>query len=350
MKPSDFSIGVIDFFSVILPGALLTFFLKGMFYGTLFGEGKLFPEPQEGIAESAVFLMVAYIVGNLIFMLASRLDASYDKHIRKRLFQPKHDVTYKVASQLREKFIETDVRLRELVVVDKLTEPDCQTILKNPNRHILNTFKWAQHFLLFNKPEALAEIERTIADSKFFRSLVICFLIMAVVLLVGKKTLFPGIFVALAVLCYYRYGELRFKATLKAYELIITFFYQKPKTVVDEVDSGTKPRSVAHLKTDLPADFSDHHRSTILFLAKGSVKPPKRIAIAPALRSDQRFISEQNEWWYCLEGRGCLQTVAGGKTVKTILLPRAIVPIVKGSEFSLSNEGKQPIELLSFEH
>ncbi len=54
-KPQTFFIGVMDFFSVILPGALLTYFLSGMYYGDIFGDGKMFREPSSESAKWAMF-------------------------------------------------------------------------------------------------------------------------------------------------------------------------------------------------------------------------------------------------------------------------------------------------------
>ena len=58
-KPSDIFIGVVDFFSVILPGALITFFIAGYFEHTIFGEGKLFPELTTASQRWIAFLFAA---------------------------------------------------------------------------------------------------------------------------------------------------------------------------------------------------------------------------------------------------------------------------------------------------
>jgi mannose-6-phosphate isomerase-like protein (cupin superfamily) len=349
LKPSDIFIGVIDFFSVMLPGALLTFFLEGMFYDQVFGGGRLFPEPATEIAKAAVFLIVAYIVGNLIFMLASFLDYTYDGILRQKWFQSKYDLNYKTALQVREKFIRTDLRLRELYLAGRISEIDYRAILDNPKREIFNTFKWSQHFLLFNKSEALADIQRIEADSKFFRSLVIAFLIIAVLLFVQVKILLAVLFIAFALLCYYRYGELRFKATEKAYELISTFFYQKPEEAVTDPLPDTRPQNSSALKRDLTADFSARHRELILFLTRGLANQPKRITLAQGESRSTSVIADANDSWYCLEGRGSLQPAEGTDSLKTLLLPQAIVPIVRGNRFSLRNDGNQPLEILVFE-
>jgi hypothetical protein len=359
MKPSDFFIGVIDFFSVILPGALLSYFLSGMFYGKLFGEGAMFPEPTTEAAKWIVFLLAAYIVGNLIFMLASFLDATYDRVLRRWLFQSKYDLKFKTACGIREKFIKTDEILKEFLGANKLSDEDYQIILTKPNREIFNTFKWSQHYLLFNKPEALADIQRTEADSKFFRSLVVTFLIIAILMFVQEKYAFGVIFIVFAFLCYYRYGELRYKATEKAYEMIITFFYRKRKKIVKEknpVDDPSlnpgevgKPPSASNLRKELTADFSTRHREMIGFLTKGFSKTPRQVIIGQA-EDGKDFTADKNEVWICISGHGSLQSSADGNLVQTILMPEAIVPMTKGNIFSVSRNGSEPLEILSLEN
>lgn len=349
MKPSDFFIGVIDFFSVMLPGALLTYFLKGRFYGQWFGNERLFPEPGSEAAKWVVFLLIAYILGNLIFMLSSFIDYTYDRILRRRFFQSKYDLSFKSARQIREKYISTDTRLRELLSADKLSQAAYLEILSNPNRELFNTFKWTQHFLLFNKPEALADVQRVEADSKFFRSLVVALLIIAIVLLAQREFLLAGVFIVFAILCYYRYGELRFKSTEKAYELIVTYFHQKPEPDVPELSPVKKTQNISDLKHELTADFSAAHRDLILFVTKGISRQPKRLTIALGERGNQTFVSATNDSWYCLQGHGWVRIVGGSEADQTILMPNAIVPIARGQEFSLSNDGDQPVELLTFE-
>jgi len=40
----------------------------------------------------------------------------------------------------------------------------------------------------------------------------------------------------------------------------------------------------------------------------------------------------------------------GGESVNLLLMPYAIVQLARGSEFSLSNDGNQWIEILAFEN
>ncbi|HEY2911970.1 MAG TPA: hypothetical protein VGK21_01300, partial [Candidatus Angelobacter sp.] len=65
-EPQKFFIGVIDFFSVLLPGVVLTFFVKAPLWRLL--------EYKPGADELAIFLIVSYLLGHFIFLIGSPLD------------------------------------------------------------------------------------------------------------------------------------------------------------------------------------------------------------------------------------------------------------------------------------
>lgn len=73
--PQKFFIGLIDFFSILLPGALLTYLLMGEVGLFVLGErySKL-----AGAEAWAVFLFASYLFGHLVFLLGSWLDEFYD--------------------------------------------------------------------------------------------------------------------------------------------------------------------------------------------------------------------------------------------------------------------------------
>lgn len=73
-EPQKFVIGLIDFFSILLPGALLTYLLKDK-AGPLFlgGDQKIV-----GTEGWMVFLFSSYLLGHFIFLLGSWLDEVYD--------------------------------------------------------------------------------------------------------------------------------------------------------------------------------------------------------------------------------------------------------------------------------
>jgi hypothetical protein len=69
--PEKFFIGWIDFFSILLPGALLTWLLMGEVGPVALGDryAKL-----GGAQAWAAFLFASYLFGHLVFLLGSYLD------------------------------------------------------------------------------------------------------------------------------------------------------------------------------------------------------------------------------------------------------------------------------------
>src|ERR1700692_1372116 len=75
--PEKFCSGLVEFFSILLPGAVLTYLLKG-------DVGLCFPDDRysklAGTEGWAVFLFTSYLVGHFIFLVGSWLlaDRVYD--------------------------------------------------------------------------------------------------------------------------------------------------------------------------------------------------------------------------------------------------------------------------------
>ncbi len=352
LKPSDIYIGVIDFFSVLLPGGFLTYFLTGVFYGRIFGEGRIFPEPTADFVGWIAFLLVAYIVGNLIFAAASFLDLTYDRGLRK-IFQSKYDLSYKTAHLIHQKFIKTDEKLKELLIKKDLEKKVYDEILKNEKREIFNTFKWSQHFLLLTKPEALAEVQRIEADSKFFRSLVVAFLIIAAVLLWQVKIFAAIVFFVFSLLCYYRYGELRYKSTEKAYQLVITANHlkidgQSEKSVSEKEKPPTERSEQKIVRRELTEDFLKRHGDVISFVTRGFNKNFRRVTVLAG--ESGGLNADRDEFWYCLAGVGMLNVGFGRETAGSKVIPNAIFPVAKDSRISFVNKGEEPLEMLVLEN
>jgi len=358
MKPQDFFIGVIDFFSVLLPGTLITYFLMGVFYDNhdVFGPGKIFPSPENEVIKWVFFLIVAYLIGSIVFMIGSFLDRIYDKFLRRTLFQKNYDLTYLAARDVHLKHIDTDEKLGTLLRRGSISNEEYQEITQDPKREIFNTYKWSQHFLLFKSPEAIEDIRRTEADQKFFRSLVVTFFITAVVLLIQRKIPPAIISIVLVVLSFYRYGDLRYKATQKAYEMIVTYFHLEPAAttrppalpVPEKPVEQHEREDYSTLKRSLTDDFRRLHREQIVALTAGFSKNMKQVSFGKG--ETPELSADRNESWFCLRGSGVLNIEDAGETVQSILLPNAIIPLPKGSKFSVRNGSNEAIEILVFEN
>ncbi|HEX6307291.1 MAG TPA: hypothetical protein VFZ69_03825 [Longimicrobiales bacterium] len=147
-KPDDFFVGVVDFFAVLLPGAVVVAVGRPFLPETLYGaDGVL--QPVTGAAASwMMFLLGSYLAGHLLFLLGAFLDSTLYDPLRSVTVPPKKDEAYRAARAARDGSL-------------------------GGSAEVMNPFQWARASLRLQAPAAVAEIERYEADSKFFRSLTV---------------------------------------------------------------------------------------------------------------------------------------------------------------------------------
>ena len=197
MKPGDFYVGVISFFSILVPGAVATAVLEPLFRRSVLGPVISIPESAAG--GWVVFLVASYFLGHLIFLGGAYIDPLYDK-IRKRRNPYTNESAYQCATNLR----------REL--------------LKGSENDAVSTFQWARAILTAEFPPAAGHVHELEADSKFFRSLLIVLTLSGIVLLVRNQWVEGLVALILVGACFGRYYERRLKSTTQAYIYIITLY------------------------------------------------------------------------------------------------------------------------------
>jgi hypothetical protein len=229
MKPSDISIGVTDFFSVLLPGSLLTWFCHCYSYQTCLELKHPICLPEERSEQIALFLLVAYIVGNLLFIVASKIDDWFYDPFRKKYLNTNEDICFQTAKFIRNQYINLE-HIKNNLVKSKVLSLDENGKPMSKAHEVFNIYKWVLAYIGIKKPELLEEVKKYEADSKFFRSLIITFFLIAISILLNENN---GIaftsFLILAFLSFYRYATLRYKATEKAYQLVITIHFENNK-------------------------------------------------------------------------------------------------------------------------
>ncbi|MCP3144874.1 hypothetical protein [Pyxidicoccus xibeiensis] len=204
MKPSDFFIGIIDFLAVLLPGAVATFFLLGMTGGWL----TSLVNGVEGWHQNVSIAFMAYLLGQIIFLLGSSLDPLYD--IRRRRMRPKEgDKTFLAAKTMMEEL-----------------SPELAGSLFSP-------FKWSKGVLQLQAPAARAEVDQLEASSKFFRSLTVMFGLAVPFMLVAGRPLEAIGCGVLSYACFRGFFDHRWKCTELAYAYVVlatrTFPPAKPQ-------------------------------------------------------------------------------------------------------------------------
>ncbi len=225
-EPQKFFVGLMDFFSILLPGAALTILLvDGLVLGGAIAG-------LEGVERWAAFLFASYLFGHLVFLLGSWLDEFYDWARRYTL-----DAQIARLARPRGRLLPWPVRALVWLVFkrERNIAVDCAKKIKQKalatvrGASAVNTFQWSKAFLNVESPEGLAVVQRFEADSKFFR----CFVVVLLLLLAAwpfREDSFPiglPILFVLLVLALWRYMEQRFKATNQAYLSVITLTANK---------------------------------------------------------------------------------------------------------------------------
>ena len=193
-KPSDFYVGVLDFFAILLPGAIATAILAPRIGHLVLG--PLVPLPRTEAGEWATFLTVAYFIGHLMFLVGSYIDPLYNA-IRERRNPYDNESAYQGATRIRNRLVEAE------------------------EVKALNTFQWSRAVLIAMSPAAAEDVHRLEADSKFFRSLLVVCALSSAVFFAAGKPIEALVALALALPCFARYYERRLKSTTQAYIHII---------------------------------------------------------------------------------------------------------------------------------
>jgi hypothetical protein len=232
-EPQKFFIGIIDLFSVLLPGAVLTFLLKAPLWQILVYKAKLqvqtaYPGGAEGVA---IFLITSYLLGHFIFLIGS---AALDDHIYDRVkvatfadqvrrVAKGEELSPSWARLLAKVFFKNNTAV-PVSHAAKIKEYYLNPLSASPS---VNAFQWAKAQLSLDHPEALASVQRFEADSKFFRSLFVVLCIICPWSAVTHQYPLAMACLPLLVLAFWRYFDERGKATNQAYWYVITLESQR---------------------------------------------------------------------------------------------------------------------------
>lgn len=237
--PQKFFIGLMDFFSILLPGALLTWLLMD-------GVGPVMLGPRYaslgGAQAWAVFLFVSYILGHLVFLLGSWLDELYDWLRRYTLNTQIKLIAHRACllSWPARAMIWLVFKYERNLAVDRATRLKRRALGPLQAQDAVNTFQWSKALLNTESPASLALVLRFEADSKFFR----CFAVVLLLLLIAwpwHQQWPPGaipLVLAMLVLALWRFMEQRYKATNQAYWSVITLTARDGKVALDTAPGG----------------------------------------------------------------------------------------------------------------
>ncbi len=225
--PQKFFIGMMDFFTILLPGAVLTYLFSDAAGAPLFKADPI----QGGTEGWIVFLFSSYLLGHLVFLLGSLLDDPvYDK-VRNATFEgqvrrlaagkprPGRALRWLASRMIKDRY---DATLRRVLAIKDAYIPD------EPDAVSINAFQWCKVHLALQHRETLPAIERFEADSKFFRSFIVVLVIaLGWMLIAGAWASALGCALLLPFVVW-RYIDQRSKAVNQAYYFIIAEHATKP--------------------------------------------------------------------------------------------------------------------------
>jgi 8-oxo-dGTP pyrophosphatase MutT (NUDIX family) len=224
-EPQKFFVGLVDFFSIFMPGAVLAYAVKDCAASSFLGFDTYFP--ISGTEAAVVFLFASYLLGHLAFLLSAALD--------EWVYDPLRAGTDwgQISRRLAKGDNFSALWWRRLAVSDLLFGQGADNAVMQAQRikaralhgleaeDAINAFQWCKARLTKELPEGLLAVHRFEADSKFFRSF---FVVLAALTLfyasqgkwLAEALCFTGMLPTL-----WRYIDQRFKATQQAYWFVI---------------------------------------------------------------------------------------------------------------------------------
>lgn len=196
-KPSDLLLSVIDFFGILIPGAVLAFLYGDVLLSPLgLSMGKL-----QSLADWIPAFFISFVLGHFLLGFSVPLN------------------------RLAARFPSQETNAYEKAVRLHLQLP-----AEVPNRRT-NVYYSAYSFVRLYSPEAIAEVERQAAEYKLFRSLTLLFLLDIPLSVVVGSFSWPRLIVDVVIVGLAAY---RFQWLLDwTYRLAFDFYLQLQKSAPD---------------------------------------------------------------------------------------------------------------------
>jgi hypothetical protein len=160
-KPEDFFISFSDFFTIIMPGAILAFTLKDSDIVSVF-DGKIFPVIEPGTQNWIAFFVASYVVGHIISISGGFLDGIYGLALER--------IVIRHFPALVTNYVQLESRAKCLM----------------PDKRIPFSRGYAHAYVRLHNTEAAIEIDRQQAISRFFRSFAVVLFILTLSLSVRR--------------------------------------------------------------------------------------------------------------------------------------------------------------------
>jgi len=155
--PQKLFIGLMDFFSILLPGALLTYLLMGEVGPLVLADRYAQLADPQGWA---AFLLASYLFGHLVFLLGAWLDEFYD-------WARRHTLNQQIRLLARHRRLlhwyaralvwlvfkgERDLALQRVAKINQ------QALGALQAKDAINTCQWSKAWLAVESPESLGNL------------------------------------------------------------------------------------------------------------------------------------------------------------------------------------------------
>lgn len=220
--PKNLFIGLMDLFTILMPGALFVFAVQAWAGPLFLGDAY---SALSGSWSVAAFLFASYLFGHFVFLLSTHLDDAYDA-IRNTTHWCRMS---KAASGGSPKAHVNARELRELLLPQTGIDKEVKVVARIKELYLdrakaagsINAFQWSK-LKLQKDPEAFAVVQRFEADSKFFRSFSVVLAVLAPIWMARGKWELGLACLLLMGMALWRYVEQRLKSTQQAYRSIIS--------------------------------------------------------------------------------------------------------------------------------
>jgi len=243
-EPQKFYIGLIDFFSILLPGAIVTYLIRDTAWHWIMGSSSRLPEGAEG---GMVFFLSAYLLGHFAFLLGSHLDDIIYDPVRKATYRGQVELLAagkRMSPGLYRKIAALIFKINPDAAVASAVRIKAQHLSSIGTGEEVRAFQWCKARLNLEHPEALASVERFEADSKFFRSLSVVLILLTLVSPFYSLWGIAAVGLVFLPMSLWRYMDQRFKATNQAFWFIITLEGERGAAAV--AAGGRRPAGTTH--------------------------------------------------------------------------------------------------------
>src|SRR5262245_1869975 len=223
-EPQKFFIGLVDFFSILMPGAFLAYLGRDLDISK-----ELVPAGfrSDSVKSWVVFLFASYLLGHFAFLIGAKLDDW--------LYDPLRKLTYwgqvgrlangkKLRSRIWRSFATSNWLFGENAdaSVIKAQRIKARALQSLSAEGAINAYQWCKARLSKDHPDGLVAVNRFEADSKFFRSFSVVLFALALIYAYQQRRIPALVCFGFLLLALLRYMDQRFKATQQAYWFVVT--------------------------------------------------------------------------------------------------------------------------------